>query len=213
MERREALRNIGLTFGAFVATPTAVSLLQSCQTETPWHPGFYTQNEGRAIRKLVDVMLPAVDDLPSATGVNVHVFIDKYVKEVMEIKDQQIHQESLQILMADLLKVAGEDEIGDLSDSDYAQYLDANLRKSKEEDEAIRQQLNEHLAKNDGDPMGLADNVRAYAYLAGLRSMAIWAYKINEQIGENVMAYKPVPGEQEGCVDLQEATGGKAWSL
>jgi hypothetical protein len=26
------------------------------------------------------------------------------------------------------------------------------------------------------------------------------------------MAYAPIPGEQKGCVDLMETTGGKAWS-
>jgi len=27
------------------------------------------------------------------------------------------------------------------------------------------------------------------------------------------LAYAPVPGQQKGCVDLMETTGGKAWSL
>lgn len=38
-------------------------------------------------------------------------------------------------------------------------------------------------------------------------------FKTNEFIGENVMAYAPIPGQQKGCVDLMETTGGKAWSL
>ncbi len=29
-----------------------------------------------------------------------------------------------------------------------------------------------------------------------------------EYIGENVLAYVPIPGQQKGCVDLIEATGG-----
>jgi len=27
------------------------------------------------------------------------------------------------------------------------------------------------------------------------------------------LAYAPIPGDYKGCVDLQETTGGKAWSL
>ena len=43
--------------------------------------------------------------------------------------------------------------------------------------------------------------------------MTVNAFKTNEFIGEEVLAYAPIPGEQKGCVDLMEATGGKAWSL
>ena len=46
-----------------------------------------------------------------------------------------------------------------------------------------------------------------------LRSFTISAFKTSEYIGENVMAYLPVPGQYKGCVSLDEATGGKAWSL
>jgi len=27
------------------------------------------------------------------------------------------------------------------------------------------------------------------------------------------LAYSPIPGQQKGCVDLEETTGGRAWSL
>jgi len=46
-----------------------------------------------------------------------------------------------------------------------------------------------------------------------LRDNTVWAYKTTEEIGENVLAYDPIPGVQLGCVSLKEATGGKAWSL
>ena len=32
----------------------------------------------------------------------------------------------------------------------------------------------------------------------------------SEHIRENVLTYASVPGQQKGCVDLMEATGGKA---
>jgi hypothetical protein len=43
--------------------------------------------------------------------------------------------------------------------------------------------------------------------------MTITAFKTNEYIGEIILAYVPIPGQQKGCVDLMEATGGKAYSL
>ena len=51
------------------------------------------------------------------------------------------------------------------------------------------------------------------SYLFNLRSLAVEAFKENAIIGEQHLAYAPVPGQQKGCVDLQEATGGKAWAL
>ena len=35
----------------------------------------------------------------------------------------------------------------------------------------------------------------------------------NEYIGKNILDYRPVPGEQKGCVDLEETTGGLIWAI
>jgi hypothetical protein len=43
--------------------------------------------------------------------------------------------------------------------------------------------------------------------------MSIWAYKTSQKIGEEVLAYDPIPGKLQGCISLEEATGGKVWSL
>ncbi|MDG1342929.1 MAG: gluconate 2-dehydrogenase subunit 3 family protein, partial [Flavobacteriaceae bacterium] len=53
----------------------------------------------------------------------------------------------------------------------------------------------------------------AAKFAGQLRNLTVNAFKTNEFIGENVLAYAPVPGQQKGCVDLMETTGGKAWSL
>jgi len=53
----------------------------------------------------------------------------------------------------------------------------------------------------------------AHSMINSLRSLAASAFKNSEVIGETVLAYAPVPGEQKGCVSIEEATGGRAWSL
>ena len=53
----------------------------------------------------------------------------------------------------------------------------------------------------------------ASSFTTELRNLTINAFRTNEYIGENILAYQPVPGRNVGCVDLDEATGGKAWSL
>ena len=52
---------------------------------------------------------------------------------------------------------------------------------------------------------------RVYS-IKDLRKLTVGAYKINEFVGEKLMAYNPIPGEQKGCVDLNEASGGIVWS-
>ena len=41
----------------------------------------------------------------------------------------------------------------------------------------------------------------------------IRAYRGSELVGEQYLAYDPIPGRQVGCIDLEEATGGRIWSL
>ena len=81
MKRREAIRNIGLTTGFVVATPSIFSLLQSCKTDVAtWTPSFLTQEEGIMVKNIVDVILPKTE-IPSASELNVPEFIDKYMNE------------------------------------------------------------------------------------------------------------------------------------
>ncbi|MDA0950815.1 MAG: gluconate 2-dehydrogenase subunit 3 family protein, partial [Bacteroidetes bacterium] len=47
---------------------------------------------------------------------------------------------------------------------------------------------------------------------AQFRGMVIDAYKSSEYVGENVLAYLPVPGEYVACDDLETLTGGVAWA-
>jgi hypothetical protein len=46
-----------------------------------------------------------------------------------------------------------------------------------------------------------------------LRGKTIWSYKSSEYVGEEVLAYLPVPGEYLPCEDLQALTGGKAYTF
>ena len=39
------------------------------------------------------------------------------------------------------------------------------------------------------------------------------SFKINEYVAKNLLSYIPIPGDYKGCVDLEETTGGKAWTL
>lgn len=191
-----------------MATPSVLSLLQGCQApETPWTPAFFTEGQGKFVRKMVDVMLPAVGDLPSATEVNVHLFIDKFCKEVISIDDKPVFRRNLSGVINELLALSGEENIAEVDEDEYEKLLTTYLVKSKEEHKEIKQRV-ESSASDDLD-----NETRVYDFLYNFRDMSVWAYKTNEVVGESILAYTSVPGEQRGCVDLRETTGGMAWAM
>ena len=90
MQRRTALKNIGLSFGALTLTPTVASLLQSCQTtEAGWSPTLLSQENADVMAKIIDVMLPTTANVPGASDLNLIQFIDGYLANVSSPEEQE----------------------------------------------------------------------------------------------------------------------------
>lgn len=200
MDRRKALKNIGIGFGAITVTPTVVSLMQSCQTNpSGWMPAQFSKDQFQVVSQLMDLIIPTTD-IPGAIDLQLPQFLDGYVGLIMNDKAQQKLKSSLDQLIAVALKDTGKSGASELNRED----LDAQLAKYLRADESTMQ-----VWKNDAD----SPEAVAQGFAVQLRSLTINAFKTNEYIGENVLAYVPIPGQQKGCVDLMEATGGKAYSL
>lgn len=215
MDRRVALKNMGLALGYTVATPTLLSLVQGCNDvkTVDWTPDFFNKEEGNILFKLVDIILPKTDT-PSASEVNVHVFIDRFTNEIMEELQQSITKMSLDKFIEKALKDSGKEKAEDLTSEDLEPVLAAALQVTEEEEI----EHNELMIKNTsalakGENTAVPDEVMRYSFAKNLRDMTIWGYKTSEYVGENVLAYLPIPGEYIGCGDVNELTGGKDWSL
>jgi len=198
MKRREALKNLGLATGFVVASPSIISLLQSCTSDAKtWTPVFLSVEEGVVLTNLVDIMLPKTD-IPSATEVNVPQFIDKYIDEVLMVEDQATVKTAFATIIS-ILKPNAETKIEKVTQEDYKALLDNHMLIKDEIDQ-------EREANPESKDMTKSE------FLNNLKWMTINAYKTTQEIGENVLAYDPVPGAYY-CGDLQELTGGKSWSL
>ncbi|MCA0132500.1 gluconate 2-dehydrogenase subunit 3 family protein [Winogradskyella alexanderae] len=210
MKRREAIKGLGLSFGALLVGPGALSLLQSCAQETGpiWEPTFFAKNQVQFLNKVTDIILPKTPDSPGATEVNVPQFIDKFIKQVYEGEEQQIMSQGINYLTSILLNKNDIEDLDSLDPKDIEPILAKVLKKSKEEDEEIWKAYNEAM-ENESQ---IDDDMANYIALSNIRSLSIFAYKNSEFVGEEILAYTPVPGKQEGCIDLSE-TGGKAYSL
>lgn len=189
MKRREALKNIGLAAGFAVATPSVLSLLQSCTSDAAtWEPTFFNKEQGTLLKGLCDTILPKTDT-PSASEVNVPEFIDRYANEVMSLEEQEDTNKGLTALV-DLVKESYGSNISKLTTENYQDLLDNHMK----------------LRDEDG-----ADDPNSQM-LNRIKDFSIRSYLNSEMVGENILAYDPIPTTYY-CGDLQELTGGKSWSL
>ncbi|RIV70106.1 gluconate 2-dehydrogenase subunit 3 family protein [Flagellimonas aequoris] len=216
MERRSALKNMGMAFGYAVATPTLLSLLQGCKDKpayAEWTPGFLDKGQGQALATTLDVILPRTDT-PSATEVNVHAFIDSYLDEVMPLDQRDFVMMKMEKFYDRALEDSGKTELAELEAADIEPVLATYLKKrTDEEEQAHNEAVMDYMqAIMQGGEATLDDEVARYTFANELRDLATWAYKSSEKVGEEVLAYLPIPGEYIPCGDLNTLTGGKAWS-
>ncbi|MGJ8715716.1 MAG: gluconate 2-dehydrogenase subunit 3 family protein [Maribacter stanieri] len=215
MDRRRVLKNMGMSLGYMVATPTLLSIVQSCKSEPAitWTPEFLAPNEGVVLSKLVDIILPKTDT-PSASEVQVHVFIDKFSNDVMEKEQQDFLKMSMNKFTNKALADSGKENVEDLTAEDLEPVLASSLKYTKDQQTEMFESINSYTeAIAEGKTAELDDEITRFAFANNLRGMTIWGYKASEYVGEEVLAYLPVPGEYVPCGDAQELTGGKAWSL
>ncbi len=215
MDRRKALKNMGMAMGYTVATPTLISIMQSCKGESvaQWAPDYFSADQGSALTKLVDIILPATD-IPSASELQVHLFIDKFANEVMEKEQQDFFKMAMGKFMDMAMTASEKEKAADLESSDLESTLASVLKISKEKQTENEEAIGNYMQAMEEDAgASIADDVAAYAFASNLRGMTIWGYKTSEYIGEEVLAYLPVPGSYVACGDVQELSGGKAWSI
>jgi len=215
IDRRKALKNMGLSLGYIVAVPTLISLAQSCKQDTAvtWTPEFLTQEEGSVLIKLVDIILPKTDT-PSASEVQAHLFIDRFVNQILEKEQKELFKMGMGKFTDKALKDSGKTNIADLKAEDLEPILAQALSTPKGDQAQYLNSINEYTeAVRSGKPAALEDGISRFAFADNIRKLTILSYKTSEYIAENVLAYLPVPGEYIACGDLQELTGGKAWSI
>ncbi|MGB5653258.1 gluconate 2-dehydrogenase subunit 3 family protein [Robiginitalea sp.] len=207
---------MGLALGYTVATPTIISLMQSCKQDSGpvWTPVFFSPEEGAVIMQLADLILPKTDT-PSATEVGVHTFLDRYMKEVSESEEQALMKLGIGNFMEKAMADSGK-QVGDTLTTEELEPVLAGALKKREIDEEAKiyetlMTYNEAVAQ--GQQAELDGDVSRFAFANQFRDAVIWSYKTSEYVGEEVLAYLPVPGEYIGCADLAELTGGKAWSI
>lgn len=208
MNRRQVLKNLGYTFGATAMTPTVLSILQSCANTEGWSPKIIPASKTADLEAVLDIILPKTDT-PSASELNLIRFVDAYMDIVVSEKDQNLFLQGWDAFLA-ITQSENSSTDAAVLEGQLVKYLRAERPKQGKWRQDLYSYL-EELEKN-----GTADapqEALAYNSISRLRDLAVTGFRGSEYIGEQVLAYAPIPGQQQGCVDLMETTGGKSWSL
>ena len=206
MNRRSALKNLTLTLGYAVATPTVLNVLQSCQTnEASLVPNFFTPLQGFMIRHLVDIIIPKTD-VAGALDVNVPEFMDKMLHEIAPEEKKNEIMEGAIAFSREFEKVYGK-EVLDGSKKEYRKILSTYFDISEEEKKSILKSQKSTEAISQGE----MNNYLIYKFLLATRTYTITGYFSSELVGEKILSYDPVPGAWEPCIPVEDI--GNAWSL
>ncbi len=213
MNRRKAIKKLGLSLGSITLSPAVLSLLQSCKNDLDWNPVFFNSGQVNIISELTDLIIPSDKEIPGSKDLNLIKFIDLYIYNVSKKRGQILLKKSLDSFLKDCLIRSKKTAFSNLDRNDLETsliyFLKTNINSHKEWSKAYRKFSNEF---NESDKT-VSDEILSYNFITTIRQLTITAFKGSEYIGENVLVYRPIPGEQEGCVDLEETTGGRAWSI
>ena len=214
MDRRKALRTIGCGTTAITITPAVVGMLQSCQSQSSiYTPIHFSKDQFYVLSQLMDLIIPETD-IPGAKQLKLPEFLDGFIGVIFNAKAKENIAKDLDHFIAVAIDDTGKASESQLNTKDLDAQLAKYLKADKKQQQAWQKEKSSHQkALKENSVLSAPATAMAYSFVFQLRSMTINAFKTNEYIGEKVLAYLPIPGQYNGCVDLNETTGGKAWSI
>ena len=200
MDRRRVLKKIGYGSAAMVVTPQIINMLHSCKSNVnKYLPIFFANNQFQFVSKIMDLIIPKTD-IPSAIELKLPEFLDNYIVVVMSQNDKETILRRTNNFIKLILNETKKNGSMEINSNDLNTQLKKYLLASDKQKESWEE-----------DPKG--QELEVYNYLIQIRSLTLNAFRLNEYIGEKVLAYDPIPGERKVCLDLKKTTGGKRWSL
>jgi hypothetical protein len=198
MKRRDLLKKVGFGVGALAVSPFTISLLQSCNKDFSWNPFFFKKGDIEFLNELSDLIIPSSAKIPGSKELNLLRFVDIYISKVLSKGEQKTIYNALDKFKLEYLKSSS---LSNIDSKTLNSLLDYFFVKNKPKHDIW---MNDFMSTEES---------QSYIFLYSLRELLISAFKTNEYIGKNILVYRPIPGEQRGCVDLIEATNGRAWTI
>lgn len=181
MNRREALKNISISFGSITLSAGVLSMLQSCQSNnSDWSPEFFSNNQLSFVDRMFELIIPETDT-PGAISLNLSSFVDSYINRNIPSKNQSELSAEINEFLNIILKNESKNNISEVDDISLETYLSNHID-------------NKSFKESNGE------NYSQICEL--LREMAVRSYKLSEYVLINKLRYVPVPGYYDGNVDI-----------
>ena len=214
MNRRKAIKNLGLSLGTISLTPAVLTLLQSCQNDLDWNPVFFNSNQIKFISEITNLIIPSSDEVPGSNELNLIRFIDLYISNVRNNDDQIFIKSSLDSFIENYYNKSNKNSLTNYDIEELDEILKYYFKSDVSKQELWSSDFNK--IKNsilDGSIQSSSNDALSFYFLKTIRDLTITAFKGSEYIGKNILVFRPVPGQQKGCVDLLETTNGRAWTI
>ena len=89
MERRQALKNIGISFGSITMSSGIISIIQSCQSNESFTDlKFFDMKQITFLDRILEIIIPETDT-PGALSLNISKFVDIYIHKNIRNADQK----------------------------------------------------------------------------------------------------------------------------
>ncbi len=196
MDRREAIRKTTFLLGFAVSGSAATAVLNGCTARNvpDWEPQFFSPEEAECITRIADIILPETET-PGAVTVGAPGFVDQLAYACMDSEEQMV------------LK-AGVEQLHAKSTQQYGtSFL---LINSEQQVEIVNQEVQDALAFIEPRRRSAEEGDKK-PFMARMLEMVILGYFCSETVGEEVLAYLPIPGEFQACIPMEE--GQRSWSL
>ena len=179
MNRRIAIKRIGLSFGSISLSTGVISMIKSCQSPNA-DLKFFSSNQISFLDRVLEIILPETET-PGALSLNLSKFVDSYVSENIRSEDQKYLIAMIDEFTHMILK------------SENLKSID------QAENNVIEKYISDHI---DNGSM-IANDGKNYSQICGLfREMAVNSYKASEYVMTNKLGYVPMPGYYDGNVDV-----------
>lgn len=197
MDRRKAIKNLSLAFGITIATPTLITILNSCkEDELDWKPVFLSRNQVIVIDYLTDIIIPKTE-ITGGLDLNLTQFMDKMLLQTETKQNQIIFNRGSEEFMNSFRKILNK-EVYEGSKDEFKKILEGYFLKSENEQKKLFE-----LIAMDFDTISDEEkpNYLTYKFLTTVRYYSLFGFYTSETIMQDVLHYNPVPGYYKGCVD------------
>lgn len=179
MDRREAIKRTSLLLGGALSASAITGIMQGCQPTgaLDWEPVFLSSEEASLVTSIADCILPATDT-PSASDVFVPEFIDLMLQEVYSSAEQ----------------------------NHFTTGLKALEKKSQEQNQKPfgKSSITEQTAVlTDLETAAASQTGSGKPFIHMIKELTLLGYFTSDKIMQEVLSYNPVPGQYEGCVDME----------